>query len=165
MRIRSATPSDSDAICGVLQDATSWLERCGMPLWPSSMFNSRDIAGEMSEHTYYVVESDDGYIVGTFRLQRSDPDFWPDVPAGDSAFMHRVAIHRSCAGQGLSRLMIDHAKQIVRTSSLSFLRLDCAADRPKLRHVYEQNGFTWHSNRKVGAFIAARYEWKSWNYQ
>lgn len=161
MQIRLATPSDSDAICAILKDAASWLEERGMPLWPSSMFNSADIASEMSEHAYYVVDSDDRYAAGCFRFQWSDPDFWPDVPPCDSAFIHRVAIRRSFAGQGLSKMMLDHAKSIVRKSSLSFLRLDCAADRPKLRQVYEQNGFIWHSNRKIGDFSAARYEWKA----
>jgi GNAT superfamily N-acetyltransferase len=160
MQIRLATPSDSDAICDVLQEAAGWLEQRGTPLWPSNMFDGISIAAEMSEHAYYVVESVDGHIIGTFRFQHSDPDFWPDVPANDSAFIHRVAIRRHYAGCGLSKMMLDHAKEIARKTSLSFLRLDCAADRPKLRYVYEQNGFTWHSDRMVGSFNAALYEWR-----
>jgi hypothetical protein len=41
-----------------------------------------------------------------------------------------------------------------------FLRLDCAADRSQLRLVYENFGFQHHSDRQVGSYFVARYEYK-----
>jgi len=33
-----------------------------------------------------------GAEVGTFMLQWEDKDFWPDVPMGESAILHRLAV-------------------------------------------------------------------------
>ena len=40
-----------------------------------------------------------------------------------------------------------------------YLRLDCDASRPKLRRLYEELGFEFHSFRQVGAYYVARYEY------
>jgi len=37
--------------------------------------------------------------------------------------------------------MIAHAKSMCIDRSISALRLDCSGDKPKLRAIYERNGF------------------------
>ena len=163
MRVRVATIDDASAISAVLKQAAEWLEHRGMPLWPADMFSRDGIISEMDQHTYFVAEHPDDGIVGTFRYQLSDPDFWPDVSSSDSGFIHRVAVLRSHARRGISKMMLDHAKKVATTAARSFLRLDCAADRPKLRVIYENNGFRWHSDRVVGPYHVSRYQWKNEN--
>jgi GNAT superfamily N-acetyltransferase len=163
MNVRVATIDDASAVSAVLKQAAEWLEYCGKPLWPAHMFSQHGIISEMGQHIYFVADHPDDGIVGTFRYQLSDPEFWPEASSSDSAFIHRVAVLRSHAGKGISRMMLDHAKQIATSESRSFLRLDCAADRPKLRAIYENNGFRWHSNRVVGPYHVSRYEWKNEN--
>jgi hypothetical protein len=57
-------------------------------------------------------------------------------------------------------MMIEWAKKEAKRRNKTFLRLDCAADRPKLCSFYEKHGF-----RKVGErlilqkFPTALFEW------
>jgi hypothetical protein len=41
----------------------------------------------------------------------------------------------------------------------AFLRLDCEASRARLRAVYERIGIRFHSNKQVGPYFVARYEY------
>ena len=54
------------------------------------------------------------------------------------------------------RWAVEHSRKLGKR----YLRLDCVADRPRLRLVYERFGFRHHSNRQVGAYFVARYEYE-----
>ncbi len=99
-----------------------------------------------------------GEPVGTLKFQLSDPLFWPDVP-DDAAYIHRLAIRRRFAGGALSSALLHWAAERAAASGRRFLRLDCEASRPGLRAVYERFGFRHHSDRQVGPFFVARYEY------
>lgn len=48
---------------------------------------------------------------------------------------------------------------LVHTLGLRYLRLDCEASRARLRALYERIGFRFHSNKLVGPYFVARYEY------
>ena len=96
--------------------------------------------------------------VGTIKFQLSDPEFWPDVPQTEAAFIHRLAVRREFAGGCVSSALLRWAVQRTGSVGRRFLRLDCEASRPKLRGIYERFGFRHHSDREVGPFFVARYE-------
>jgi len=100
-----------------------------------------------------------GERAGCFRFQTEDLEFWDDVPHEDSAFIHRVAVRREYAGLGVAKAMIDAAKEEARSLGKRYLRLDCA-DRPKLRAVYESQGFVFHSIKEREPFRVARYQFE-----
>lgn len=99
-----------------------------------------------------------GEPAGTIKYQLADMEFWPDVPENESAFIHRLAVRRRFAGGVVSASLLSWA--IERTASLGrpYLRLDCGASRERLRAVYERFGFQHHSDRQVGPYFVARYE-------
>jgi GNAT superfamily N-acetyltransferase len=84
--------------------------------------------------------------------------FWPDLDAADSAFVHRLAVRRAFAGQGISTALLEWAVDHARTLGKRYLRLDCDADRSRLRALYERFGFRLHSYRQVGSYYVSRYE-------
>jgi GNAT superfamily N-acetyltransferase len=84
--------------------------------------------------------------------------FWPDMISGTSAYLHRLAIRRAFAGKGVSQMLLTAGLEKARSLSRSYLRLDCASDREKLRQLYEAYGFVFHSYRQVGSSTYARYE-------
>ena len=51
------------------------------------------------------------------------------------------------------------AVERARALHLEVLRLDCDADRVSVRAVYERFGFRYHSDRQVGPYYVARYEY------
>jgi GNAT superfamily N-acetyltransferase len=95
------------------------------------------------------------------QAARCDPEdllFWPDHPEPAAVYLHRIAIRRSFAGRGIPQIMLTWAVEYARSLGKKFLRLDCEANRPKLRLLYESFGFVHHSDKQVGPYLVARYE-------
>jgi GNAT superfamily N-acetyltransferase len=134
----------------------AWLDARGESLWPADLLADAAIAADVDAGQFWIADVGD-VPSGVVRLQRSDPDFWPDVPDGTSLFLHRLAVRRSVAGQGVSTALLRFAVERTRELGLESLRLDCVADRPKLRAIYERFGFIHHSDRQVGPYFVSRY--------
>ncbi|HEY9735297.1 MAG TPA: GNAT family N-acetyltransferase, partial [Trichocoleus sp.] len=56
----------------------------------------------------------------------------------------------------LMQWAVEHSRELGKR----YLRLDCAADRSRLRQLYEKFGFRHHSDRQVGPYYVARYEYE-----
>jgi GNAT superfamily N-acetyltransferase len=106
---------------------------------------------------FYVAEVD-GEVQGTFKLLLEDPEFWPDLPAPDSVFLHRLAVRRRVAGTGVSTVMIDWACDRAGELRRDYLRLDCDPRRARLRAFYERQSFGHHGDFQSRRFLVSRYE-------
>jgi GNAT superfamily N-acetyltransferase len=95
---------------------------------------------------------------GTVKFLLSDWSFWYDVPEGESAYIHRLAVRRAAAGTGLSTAMLRWAADRARGLGLRYLRLDCDPRRTKLCSFYEARGFQKHSDLRWGGFVVVRYQ-------
>ena len=154
--IRPATADDTRALVDILTDALKWVEQLdGTIMWVEGELEEPRVRAEAG---MFVVAESEGRIVGAVRFQLNDPLFWPDIDGSDSAFVHRLAVRRSHAGKGVSTALLQWAVDRARTLGKRYLRLDCDADRMRLRAVYERFGFRLHSYRQVGAYYVARYE-------
>jgi GNAT superfamily N-acetyltransferase len=158
IRIRQAIPEDASAVTAILTGAAEWVEQLdGTTMWVEHELAEDRIAAEVDAGLFYVAECD-GDIVGALKFQLDDQLFWPDLATDDSTFIHRLAVRRNYAGQGVStallRWAVDHARSLGR----KYLRLDCDAERARLRDLYERFGFRFHSFRQVGSYYVARYE-------
>ncbi|HEY2826530.1 MAG TPA: GNAT family N-acetyltransferase [Pirellulales bacterium] len=157
VHVRQAMPDDADTVSSVLIEAASWLESKGIPLWQLDELTTSRLAPDVNAGLFYIAECD-GQAGGVVRFQLEDPLFWPDVPPGQSAFIHRLAVNRQFAGGGVSSALLEWAVRQTQSLGRDYLRLDCVASRLKLRAVYERFGFRHHSDRQVGLYFVARYE-------
>jgi len=148
---------DLDNFARLLLEAARWLEEKGEPMWrPDELTPDALLAKYRPEEMRLGWLQ--GETVAAMVLQDEDPFFWPDVPAGESLFVHKLAVARLYAGRGLSHAMLDAAREHAEALDRAFLRLDCAAYRPGLRGVYERYGFRYVGRRLVGPFDTAFYE-------
>lgn len=128
-----------------------------MALWCDNELLPESIAADVHSGLYFVAEYD-SEPAGTIRYQLEDKLFWPDTPQEDSAFVHRLAVRRCFAGGDVSSALLLWAIARTHTLGRRYLRLDCEASRPRLRSIYERIGFRFHSNKRVGPYFVARYE-------
>jgi GNAT superfamily N-acetyltransferase len=156
--VRQAFVEDTERVSSILREAAGWLERKGEPLWRDEELCSDRIVSEVADGSYFIAEDATG-AVATVKFQLDDPLFWPDSPSGVAAFIHRLAVRRSAAGGTVSSAMLQWAVDRTRSLTRLYLRLDCDAARMRLRAVYEQFGFRHHSDRQVGPYFVARYEY------
>ncbi len=129
----------------------------GMALWDPEEFSEDSILPHIRDGLYHLgFEGDEA--VGVFRLQPRDPVFWPEMPDGTSAYLHKLAVLPARQGQRFAPMLLHHAVDLTRTRGLDFLRLDCVEGRPSLRAVYENFGFRHHSQKLLGAQVFERFE-------
>ena len=127
-------------------------------MWRQDELQPNRIVADVDSGQFFLAECD-GVPAGTIRFQLEDRLFWPDVPQHDSAFIHRLAIRRRFAGGEVSSALLLWAIAHTHTLGRRYLRLDCEASRARLRAVYERIGFQFHSNKQVGPYFVARYEY------
>ena len=156
--VHQAISKDIPTVSDILNEAAQWLEYQGMPLWREDEVSLEGVRPDVEAGLFYLASCAD-VEAGVIKFQTEDPLFWPDVPDGDSAFIHRLAVRRIFAGGSVSTALLNWAVSHARRLGKHYLRLDCAADRPRLRFVYEKFGFLHHSYRQVGPFFVARYEY------
>jgi GNAT superfamily N-acetyltransferase len=157
--VRPAAAEDTGLVSSVLMEAADWLQRQGMTMWRDNELVPERIAADVAGGLFFIGECE-GEAAGVVKFQLEDPLFWPDVPPGESAFVHRLAVRRRHAGRGVSTALLDWAVAHARSLGRRFVRLDCEADRPKLRAVYERFGFRHHSDRLVEPYFVSRYEYR-----
>ena len=156
--IRQATGEDVPALVETLTEAADWVEQMdGTVMWVEGELEEHRVRAEVDACMFVVAEAG-GAIVGAIRFQLEDQLFWPDLDGSDSAFVHLLAVRRSHAGQGISTALLRWAVDRAKSLGKRYLRLDCDADRTRLRALYERFGFRLHSFRQVGAYYVSRYE-------
>jgi GNAT superfamily N-acetyltransferase len=156
VQIRQARPADARVVEDVLVEASRWVDSLGVVMWDEGELAPAHIAADVTAGQFYIAEID-GDPAGVIRFQLEDLLFWPDLPQGASAFVHRLAVRRKYKGQGVSTALLQFSVDRARTLRKQDLRLDCDESRPKLRALYERFGFQFHSFRQVGPYYVARY--------
>jgi GNAT superfamily N-acetyltransferase len=176
IRIRVATGADAALVEEMLLEAARWVDALGVVMWEEGELTRAEIEAEVASGQFFIAEASDQSArsvrlqpdhvaarlqpdpAGVIRFQLEDTLFWPDIAQEDSAFVHRLVVARRYKGQGISTALLSWAVEHARASGKAFLRLDCDADRVKLRALYEGFGFRFHSFRQVTSYYVARYE-------
>lgn len=154
--VRLAQPADAALVAAILSAAAAKLMARGHALWSAAEVSEAAVAPHIRGGLYHLATAGDE-AVGVFRLQEEDPAFWPEVPAGTSLFLHKLAVIPQRQGQGFAHQLLAHAVRITRERGLRYLRLDCMAGRPRLRAVYEEFGFRPQPPRHIGSVVFDRF--------
>jgi GNAT superfamily N-acetyltransferase len=158
LEIRQALPPDAPRVEEMLLEAAAWVDALGVVMWEGDELAMENIQADVAAGQFAIAEID-GDHAGAIRFQIEDLLFWPDIPQEGSAFVHRLVVRRRYKGQGVAIALLQWAVDHARSLGMRDLRLDCDADRPKLRTLYEAFGFQFHSFRQVGPYYVARYEY------
>lgn len=157
--IVQATGADVAEIAQVLQAAARWIETWRGRLWDPELLGEDFVAPVVAAGEFLTARAD-GRLAGVAIVQAEDPLFWPDRPAGEAGYLHKLAVDRAYAGLGVSGALIEAAAARVAGWGRAWLRLDC---HPDLARVYEGFGFGRVDQRRVahpqsGLIVVARME-------
>jgi GNAT superfamily N-acetyltransferase len=156
LNIRPATNDDLPHLVAILSEAAQWLIDRGQALWTLEQFTVEKLQPSVTAGDWHIawVESNPVAVVS---LTFEDKLFWPEIPPGDSIFIHRLAVVRKYAGTGVPAAIFSYAENLGRQKDLRHIRLDCAA-RANLCHVYESAGFSRIDERHMGSFTVVRFK-------
>ena len=132
------TVGDTDEAISIIREAAQWLTDSGKPMWHLDELTPERLVKPDNEFMT-LWRGDES--AATLILSFYDPFFWPDVGPGESGFIHKLAVRRKFAGQGLAEALIRHTADLCRERGIPALRLDCDPHRPKLCAFYESVGF------------------------
>jgi GNAT superfamily N-acetyltransferase len=158
IEVKRATLDELVTVSSILQEAAEWLRATGRAMWRDDELDPKRIHQDVAAGLFNLGHYG-GEPAGTIKFQLEDHRFWPDFPGNDVAYVHRIAVRRQFAGQGVSTGMLEWAVNHAAALGRSYLRLDCEADRRELRSIYERFGFRLHSYRDVGPYHLSRYEY------
>lgn len=133
------TEGDREEALLIIQEAAQWLIDSRMPIWPLEILTA-DALGYSPEQ-YLVLYDGEGNGAAALILCEEDRLFWPELPAGTSGYIHKLAVRRRYAGQGMAKRLIEHAVSLCRAKGIPGIRLDCDARRKPLCAFYESLGF------------------------
>lgn len=152
-----ATKTDLETASSILTEAANWRIERGIPVWKPEHFTLDKIKPVIERSELYLAQYA-GEPLGVLYFQWEDALCWQNVPAGESAFLHRIAVRRRFAGQGVVKEMIRWAGEKAKSAGRQYLRLDCDGNTPRLCTHYESLGFKYHSHEPMDGYLLTRYE-------
>src|SRR5262249_9424099 len=124
VQIRPAGPPDTALVAEILGEAAQWLQQRGMLMWRDDELVPERLAADVSAGLFFIAEYNHE-PVGVMKFQLEDEEFWPDLPHGESGFVHRLAVRRRFAGGEVSSALLNWALERARSLGKKYLRLDC----------------------------------------
>jgi GNAT superfamily N-acetyltransferase len=157
-RVARATVDEAPTAAAILLEVSEWLEATGQKNWEPSWFTPESMIPHAERGELWLAW-DGTDPVGTMLLATEDPDFWPEDSPGDALYVHKLAVARRAAGRGVAQALLAQAEIETLAAGAPLLKLDCRADRPKLRALYETAGFQRVDERVVFGWLhVVRYE-------
>ncbi|UUI38048.1 GNAT family N-acetyltransferase [Oceanobacillus oncorhynchi] len=157
--IRNINMEEIDQFASILKEVAEWLKRTNKEMWYTSELTKEALLEKYALNELFIGFLN-GESAGTIIVQEQDHIFWPHENKNDALYLHKIAIRRKYAKEGVSVNLIDWAKQQAKMQLKKYIRLDCAADRPNLCYFYECQGFQQVGQKTVGEFFVALYEYQ-----
>ncbi len=139
--VKQANECDIPIIEEILLDAVNWMSKSGLQnKWNESNVRWSNLSESYKINDFYI-SYQNGLPTACIALTDYDPTYWPNIPKGESLYLHKVAVNRIFAGKGFSKELIDFAKNLAINYGINAIRLNCNKHQNKLRAVYENQGF------------------------
>jgi GNAT superfamily N-acetyltransferase len=132
-----AAPEEAPEVAEVLQEAARWITTWRSQLWDPALVGEAFVTPIIARGQMLTARLG-GEIAGVMIALPEDPHFWPDRPAGEALYLHKLAVRRAYAGRGLPAALMGHAARLALSQHRALLRLDCD---PPLAAFYAGLGF------------------------
>lgn len=159
--IKEASENDILAIEEIMLDAVLWMRKNKL----ENQWNEENIRWSYLSKSYkitdFYIDYENGAIAGCMAITDEDRKYWPEFSKGQSLYLHKLAVKRAFSGKGVSKNLINFAKELSVKRGANGLRLDCNYKRDKLRGVYENEGFMYIDKIKLEKdYYMALYMWE-----
>lgn len=140
MKLEIQTDKMPEAI-SVMREVALWGRRKGYRVWPEEWLTPEELLTEDVLPENICLGTVEGETACAFLLQWKDSEYWPDAPAFEAAYLHKLCVRRAFAGMGMTRLVVDAVRAKCREREIRYIRLDTALDEQAIRKIYLKTGF------------------------
>ncbi|MDR4434812.1 GNAT family N-acetyltransferase [Bacillus tequilensis] len=146
IRACPAVYEDAEAITGLLVRTAEWLRYRGSTQWSGLLEgqDTHDITGSIESGQVFVFKKDEELAAVVMLLTEPsewDRKLWGEDGHGESMYLHRLAVSRRFAGQGLGARVLQWAETGIHFPEKTRIRLDCVADNDALHSFYRRMGY------------------------
>lgn len=100
--IKQANECDIPIIEEILLDAVNWMSKSGLQnKWNESNIKWSGLSRSYKISDFYI-SYQNALPTACMALTDYDPTYWPDMPKGESLYLHKLAVKRLFAGKGFS---------------------------------------------------------------
>jgi GNAT superfamily N-acetyltransferase len=155
---------DMDKAIEVMFNVGNWMENSGLETgewWKPENMNREFLLKHTEPNEYFVITIDDKPAASMVLQETERNQSWKPIDGETpqkALYIHWVCVNRDFAGKGLSKKLIDFAKNEAQKRGFSRLRLDTIAEEKKLCAVYEKIGFVLMGSEKEGEHLTAFYQ-------
>lgn len=147
--LHQAVPEEKELIEGILKQAALFIKSKGSKQWngilePEKGKDNHDTAGAIKRGEVYfatINEEPAGMFLLWDHQSEWDRTLWSPNSSHDYMYLHRLAIMRKYAGQGISQRLIQSAIETAQYREKKAVRLDCIATKEYLNLLYQSAGF------------------------
>lgn len=125
-------------ILQLLDEVARWAALARVPVWTDADLDP-DLFNDVARRRELYAWSIGPTIVGCMALQNVDRVHWPEDRPGNALYIHKLAVRRSHAGQGIGASLIDVADRHARMHQVPALKLD-TVPRETLAAYYRRLG-------------------------
>ncbi|MGF7048677.1 ribosomal protein S18 acetylase RimI-like enzyme [Paenibacillus sp. DS2015] len=150
VRGEQANPQDTEEVMELLILTAKWLHSQGSRQWSGLLEgqDSHNMAGCISQGEVFSFRQNNELVGVVILMQQPSPwdiDLWGEsaLDSRISIYLHRLAIKRTSAGQGLGKDILHWVEKDIEYNNKDRIRLDCIADNETLNRFYQRNGYTY----------------------
>lgn len=125
----------------IMKEVAAWGRKRGFTLWPDEWLTPEQLITSDAQPENFCIGSVNGTITCAFILQWADPDYWPQAPRYEAAYLHKLCVRRNFAGTGMTKIVVNAVKQECLKRGIRYIRLDTALDEKVVRKIYLNAGF------------------------
>lgn len=145
---RLATESDLPAIMTIVADARVYLREKNVPQWQGVYPTEAVFQADIKKGALWVAVLNQKIALIMTLSPGPDPNYtiihgkWLQSTDNYLA-IHRIAVARDAAGNGVAQAALEFARQFARTQSYPSLRFDTHELNAGMRYLAEKNNFTY----------------------
>lgn len=158
--IKQAGENDILIIEEILLDSVIWMKKNKLQnQWDEESIKWNSLSKDYQINDFYI-NYQNRVPVACIAITDLDTKYWPEIPKGKSLYIHKLAVKREFAGKGISKELINFAKNLSIRNGINSLRLDCNLQRNKLKMLYENEDFIYAGKKNLGNnYDMALYVW------
>lgn len=153
VKVSVAVKEDLEEVSALLLETAQWLQSQGSQQW-SALLEGRDVHRTdqaVAAGNVFVFRKENelvGMVILFSEPTEWDQTVWAEEPPGKAVYLHRLAIRRSHAGEGLGSQILNWSRSGIRFENRQVVRLDSLAASPALDSFYRHHGFLWRGENQ-----------------
>ncbi|MDQ0781647.1 GNAT family N-acetyltransferase [Chryseobacterium sp. W4I1] len=147
IKLRKAQIDDRDVIWGIIQQSIERRKQDGSTQWQNGYPNIGTVESDIAKGFAYVLTVDGEIAVYAALILNDEPAYssiegaW--LSDGEFVVVHRVAIDRKFAGQGMVKKLFDHIEDFTKSHGIQSIKVDTNYDNIAMLKILESKGYSY----------------------